>query len=474
MSFTVNTEPRDDRQLAVIIEVSSDRVERELRKAASKVARNYRFPGFRPGKAPYHIVVQQFGLANLYNEFVEDLGQEVFEQALKQEQIQPYGQAALEDIQLEPRTYKLVVPLEPEIELGDYRSLRLEEIKPAVDEDEVTRRVEALRDEYAGWQDVERPSDYGDMLTIDVKSVIAPAEAGGEETVVLNETDWDVTPDQENPMEPPGFDQELVGLKAGDEKTFVLSWPVDGQSIYAGKAATFNVKVKGVQAYEKPALNDDFAKLVSSDVETIDELTNDIRESIEANEKSRVQDEFITQALDAVVDMSTLNYPPIVIEDQLDSMLADTEQRLRQMGIDSLETFLRQSNQELPAYREMLRPAAIKIARRNLVISELVKSEQLKVTQEEVEARIRLLVGLDGDGEPDANAEAMAEMLRHGSGLTMMISQILTQKTLERLLAIVRGEEVPALGAGDEAPAGDAAIEVAAVEVAEVAADEAE
>ncbi len=118
MSFTVTTEPRDDRQLAVTIQVDQERVERELRKAANKVAGQYRIPGFRKGKAPYNIIVQQFGLANLYQEFVEDLGQELFQQAIEQEHIEPYAQSSLEDIKLDPLTYTLLVPLDPEVNAG--------------------------------------------------------------------------------------------------------------------------------------------------------------------------------------------------------------------------------------------------------------------------------------------------------------------------------------------------------------------
>jgi trigger factor len=444
MSLTVTTEPRDDRQLAVTILVDQERVDRELRKAANKVASQYRIRGFRKGKAPYSIVVQQFGLANLYQEFVEDLGQEVFQQAIEQEHIEPYAQSSLEDVKLDPLTYTLLVPLDPEIMLGDYQSLRLDEPKAELDEDEVEKRLEQYREQYASWQSVERASDWGDMLTIDVRSVIAPIEEGGKETVVLDETDWDVTPDQENPMEPPGFDQALIGLNKGETKEFVLGWPAEGQSIYAGKEATFTVTVKDVQAYEAPELNDDLAKLVGPDFETLEDLRQNIRDSIEASQKNRLENEYITSVLDAVVEMSTLNYPPVVIEDQLDSMVQDTEQRLRQIGIDSFETFLRQTNQNMEEYRERLRPEALKIARRNLMLSEIVKTENLVATDEEIEEQIKAMIGgsadEDEDGEMAESAKALADMLRQGAGRTMIVSQILTRKAIDKLTSIARGE----------------------------------
>jgi trigger factor len=465
MSFSVTTEAREDRQLAVTIEVDQERVERELRKAAKKVAGQYRVPGFRQGKAPYHIIVQQFGLANLYQEFVEDLGQELFQQAIEQEKIEPYAQSSLEDIQLEPLTYRLLVPLDPEVKLGDYKSLRVDEPQAGIDEAEVEKRLEQTRDQYSSWQSVDRPSDWGDMLTIDVRSVIAPAEEGGQETVVLDETDWDVTPDQENPMEPPGFDAALLGLTKGETKEFVLSWPAEGQSMYAGKEATFTVTVKDVQAYAAPELNDDLAKLVGPDFETIEDLRNNIRTSLEAGEKNRLENEYITSVIDAVVEMSELNYPPVVVEDQINSMLQDTEQRLRQIGIDNFETFLRQTNQNMDEYRERLRPEATKIARRNLVLSEIVKEENFIATDAEIDQQIDAMLGITGEEEAEAveNTQALRDMLRQGAGRTMLVSQILTRKALDKLTSIARGEpQDEAAGAEhtpESAPAAGAAVE---------------
>ncbi len=172
-----------------------------------------------------------------------------------------------------------------------------------------------------------------------------------------------------------------------------------------------------------------------------------IRNSMEANQKNRLESEYITNVLDAVVEMSTLNYPPVVIEDQINSMLQDTEQRLRQIGIDSFETFLRQTNQNMEEYRERLRPEATKIARRNLVLSEIVKTENLVATDADIEAQIKAMIGggADEDGEDEGgelaeNAKALADMLRQGAGRTMIVSQILTRQAIDKLTSIARGE----------------------------------
>ena len=451
MAFKVTTEPRDHRQLALTVEVDQARVDQELRKAARKAAQNYRIPGFRPGKAPYHIIVQQVGLPNLYREFVDDLAEEVYKSGLEQAEIQPYAQAALEDIKLEPLTYTLVVPLDPEIKLGEYRSLRVEEEAPQVDEAQIDARLETMREQKAGWMEVARPSAYGDMLNIDVKSVVEPVEGAekdtetGEATVVLDESDWDVTPDQENPMEPPGFDAALLEMNAGEEKEFVLSWPADSQSIYAGKHARFHVKLNGIKAHEKPALDDAFAQGVNPDFATLDDLKTDMRANLLKQSTAQAENSYAEKALDAVLEVSTLDYPPVVIEDQIESMVGEFDRQLRQFGIDGVENYLKQAKQSLEDYRERLRPEATKLAERNLILSEILRTEALQVSDEEFEARVITMLG----GEEAAQSEAsqpLAAQLRSG-GRPILESQILREKALDRLLAIVRGQEVPELGA---------------------------
>lgn len=462
MSFTVTTEPRENRQLAVTIEVSKEVVDKELRKAAAAVASQYRIPGFRKGKAPYHIVVQQVGLSNLYSEFIDELGQRVFREAIEQEKIEPYAQSSLEDIQLEPLVYKLIVPLEPVVKLGDYRSLRVEEEPIEVDMNEVEQRLEMYRNEYAGWQEVERPSQFGDLLTVNVRSVIIPDsddENGdnAEEIVVLDETDWEITLDEENPMEPAGFDRELIGMRAGEEKEFVVEWPADTQSIYAGKRARFHVEVTSVEGYEKPDLDDDFAKLVGPDYETIDDLRNAIVESLQNEKRNAARSNYINKVLDRLVEISELDYPPAVIEDQLDGMVRDMDQRLLRMGLgEGLEGYLRMINQSEEDYRESLRSEASKLALRNLVLSEVIKQEGIEATDDDIEEHIKQLVGVDENGEILESAAELANMLRFGGGRSLVVSQVLSSKAVDFLVALARGEEPPSPAAKSESSAAEA------------------
>jgi trigger factor len=517
MALRITTEPMEQRQMALRVEVPQDRVDQELHKAARKLAGQYRIPGFRKGKAPYNLLVQYVGLPALFQEFIEPLGQEIYPQALEESKLEPYAPGILDVESLEPLTYKFVVPLEPEIDLGDYRSLRVEESPVEVTDEEVEQQLEEYRSQFSSHGDVDRPSQYGDLITLDVKSVIAPAEEGGEETVVLDETDWDVTPDEENPMDPPGFDEALLGLRPGEEKDFVLSWPADSQSIHAGKEAKFHVKVHKIQGTTKPTLDDSFAQMVGPEFETLDALKENIRTTLLESKKAEGDEEYLEKALDALMAQSTLNYPPTVVEDQLDTMVNTLERQLREYGIENMEQYLQQMGQSIEQYRDSLRPQAEVMAKRNLLISEIFRQEGISVSDEEIDERINRMLGItpttseaeditdietaeavieasldddveddehehDDDDEYDVEANdhdddehdhhhheghdhdhdhdhdhtghthaandadtmrALRDMMKSGSGRAVLESQILQENSIARLLAIVRGEEVP-------------------------------
>jgi len=452
MSLQISKEERENRELVLTIAVDQARVDQELRKAARKVAVDYRIPGFRKGKAPYHVIVQQVGLPALYNEFVEALGQTVYKEALEQEQLDPYARASLEDVKLEPMlTYTLAMPLDPKIDLGGYQALRVEEDPIAIDEAAVEMRLDEYRDQQAGWVTVERPSEYGDKLNLNVRSVLIDEDGSpvlkedGAESVVLDESDWDVTPDQENPMEPPGFDEALLGMNAGEEKEFVLAWPAEGQSIYAGKQARFQVKLNQIQAYAKAELTDEFAQTIGPDFATLDDLKESIRVTLREQAKGQAENVYLEKVLDVILAQSKLVYPPVVIEDQIDSMINDMEMQLRRFGIEDMEAYYRQTGQNPDQMRASLRPQALQQAERNLIISEVLHTENLTNSDEEIEQRINtLLTGNDAE-----TAGQLATMFRQESGRAILESQLLREKAISRILAIARGK-------GDEVPAASA------------------
>lgn len=416
MTIPVTIEKLENQQLEMTIEVDDERVERELQKAARKLAKQYRIPGFRKGKAPYAILRQYIGLPALYEEFADSLGQELFEQALEQEEIEPYGRASMTNIEFNPMRYTLIIPLEPKVDIGDYRSLRVEEPIQEVTDEDVEEQLSVLRTEYVDWTSVDRPSQYGDLMIVDVHSVLVPIAEDEEEQIVLEETDWQVTLDEDDPTELPGFDEELLGLKAGDTKEFDIEWSEDRQSIYAGRTAHFSILVKQVKALEEPELNDEFAALIGPDVKTIDELRASIRASLEAELEDGQEEAYLASVLDALLEQSSLVYPPAAVENTTDRMVQEFDRQLRQMGMQGIDTYLGYQQMTMEAYRESLYEKAVYETERGLLLEEIKRYEDLAIEDEEIRARVREMLGMNDDEveiteqiETDVEASAEAD-----------------------------------------------------------------
>lgn len=463
MSIKITREEKEQRQLGLIIEVDDARFQQEMQKAARKVATQYKIPGFRKGKAPYNIILRHFGVGALVEEFVDELGQEMYKTAIEQEGIEPYGIGSMNNIEMDPLRYHVTVPLAPEVKLGDYRSLRVEETSVEVDEAEVQARIDQLLERESGYSDVERPSQYGDLMNVDVRAVVLDVDGNESETVVMDETDWDITPDAENPMEPAGFDAALLGMVAGDEKTFEIEWPEASPSMYAGEKVRFQVVLHSNQAYVKPELTDELAQSVGPDFQTADDLIARIRENLQEELSDTAGNEFLGSILDQLVEMSEINYPPAAVEMQLDQMMQTTDYRFRQMGIQGLDAYLEMTKQTAEDYRESQREEAVKVLRHNLVLSEIAIAEKVTATDGEIEVQIGQMFGELKEDATDEQIEArkrLVEMMKDGASRMSIVERIVTEKTFELVKTIARGQEIPE-------PAAE--VEVATEPTAEVA-----
>ncbi len=448
MTLTVSTEPMDSRQLAMTIEVAEERIDQEMRKAARKIAQQVRIPGFRKGRVPFHILLQFVGREAIVNEFVDELGQEVYKEALEQEGLEPYYIGSLDNVDTEQAVrFHLTIPLPPEVSLGDYRDLRVEEEEVEADEEQIQERVQAILEQNADYVEADRPSQYGDLMTIDLKGVALDDDGNETETVVFDEEDWDVTPDQENPMEPAGLDEELVGLTSGEEKSFEIAWPEDSPSMYAGSTVRFSVKVHKTQAFQTPAeLTDEIAQNFGPDFENATDLLENIRENALQEATQQAEAEHAQKVLQGLIDMSELAYPPVAVDLEIDRLVRNFDMRIRQMGMQGLEQYLEMSGQKIEDYRESLREDAEKSLQVELALEELSTCEKLKVSEEEFEAHIgdaAAPLPEDADEEAVKAREDMLEMMRAEHSRPLIESEILREKSVNLILAIARGEDIP-------------------------------
>lgn len=423
----VTPEEQPNRQVTLTVEVEEERAQRALRQAARRLSRRMRIPGFRPGKAPYAIVARTVGEDNLRAETFEAIGQQLYKDALEEAEIEAYAQGTLDDVQWDPLTFKVTVPLPPLVELGDYRALRVPAEPILVLDEEVDEALQQLRERYAEWVPVDRPAAYDDMLVMDIKGTV-----GDEE--IMSQQNWERVLQEESSGSLPGFDAALVGLSTGDEHSFDVTYP-EGATRWAGETARFEVTLHGVKAKELPPLDDELAQTIGEH-ETLDELQEAVREDLRAQREA--ESDYEGKVLDALVEQAQIEFPPLMLDKELDDLLADHDRLLRQQGMP-LDEWLRVSGKSVEQYREENRPPAERRLKRSLALSELVEQEELAVEDADVDEEIERRVARQSSD----TAQQLRELLDSSSGRQMVRKDLLTQKARQRLLSIAKGEFEP-------------------------------
>jgi trigger factor len=419
------------------VEVDEERVDRAMRGAARRVARDYSIPGFRRGRAPYHVILQRFGREALLQDALEDMLQEVYEETIEAEGLEPYDVGSLEDVQLEPLVLTMRVPLVPKVDLGDYRELRVESPVVTVDEDEVDAELERLRQANAILEPAgDRPAELGDWVSLDVN-----ADLGDE--ALLREEGHETVLDVEAKEFEAGFVEQIAGLKTGEEKEFALTLSDDWGETRSGQEAVFTVTLGEVRSRTLPDLDDDLARTVG-DFDTLDEMRQSVNDQFEEDAQRAADGQYAEEVLEALVDSATIEYPPDVVEDRVDGMLESLEQRLEPQGI-ALDDYFKLTGQTEEDVRESMSAQAVTSVERGLVVGAFARQENIDVEGDEVDDRIATLITQWGE-----SAGEVREMLSEPDSVRSIASGVLTDKAIELLVAIAKGEAPPREEVGDE------------------------
>lgn len=461
----VETEILKDRQAKLVATVEQERVEQEMRAAARRIAKNVNIPGFRKGKAPYQIVTQYYGEAAILEEALEELGQAVYRDALEQSGIEPYAPGSLDDFQQDPFTLTFTVPLIPEVELGDYRSIRLPFESPEVTDEDVERALQELRDEQASLEPAERAIEWGDVALLDILGTLVRGEEEeeAEEAEAVDEATEEATEEDGEGAEPqndtwlnredvrvriaedatypvPGFPQQVVGMAPGDERTFEISFDEDEEvaQTLRGKTLHFEVKCKEVYEYDAPELNDEFAKDLG-EFETLDELRADIRQQIQQAMERETRNEYVNQIFEELFekDLVKVSFPPVMLHEQIHRLMEDFDRQLRQQGLN-LEEYKRLQKVDDDQLHEDLEPEAERQLKQALILGEIAEAEELGVTDADIEDEISTAILPYG-----AQAELARQLFSSPEARGSIANRIMAQKTVDRLIAIARGEEPP-------------------------------
>lgn len=434
MKVTVERMPES--QVLLNIEIDPERVESSLNQAYRRIAPRTRVPGFRPGKAPRAILERHYGRQMLLSEALDQLVPEVVEEAIKAEALDIVGAPSLEIASLDPVVVKATVPVRPTVDIGDYRALRIDQEPVVVDPAQVDEQIEALRRRYATVEPVERPVEDGDVVRADVRATVDGRPIYEEEDAELT-----VTKDElESERGLPGLYEHLLGLAAGDQRSFAFTVPAEppeGGEAHklAGETIHYTVTVKDVKAPVLPELDDEFAKEVGESFPTLAALRERLESDIRARLETEAERKLDEEALDKLVEQATIEFPPQLVDREIDRVLH--EQFIPGDDHRAFERSLRNAGLTESQLREAMRPSAVDRVKRSLVLSRLRELEGITVTPEDVAAEIeRMAEGLPQGAE-------VRRIFETDAGRESIERTLLTRRTLERLRQIVRGEAPP-------------------------------
>ncbi len=427
----VTTERLEDCQVNLIVEMDAADIDKKLRQTARKISRQFNVPGYRRGRAPFHAVVRVFGREALQQEALEGFGQDLYEKALEEIEYEPYQPGELQNVQWDPFRMTVLLPIEPEVDLGDYRSVRVPFGPEEITEEAIEEYLTEVQQEHTQWVPVERPAALGDQVVIDAKGRI------GDEVVLDNEG-YEMLLEAEASHPLPGFHEQIVGLSPGEDKTFELTYPEDDfQEDVAGKEASFTLHLYSVKERDVPPLNDDLAVMVG-DYDTLDDLKASVRERMETEALQKAESEYLDKVLEAMIEAAVrIEYPPQAIDREAEYTLDQMERNLAQSGIE-LERYLTMLGKSREAYKADIRPSAEERLRKRLVLRNIAEREELKIEDEQVEAEIDRLAEMMGD-----EADQMREMLQSPGGRQMATEDLVMAKVQELAVQIGKGEAPP-------------------------------
>jgi trigger factor len=439
----VTTDRQENCIVKLTIAVDERQSNEYMRRAARTLSRRYRIPGFRPGKAPYGVVVRNLGVESVQSQVLEQFGDQVFEQGLKESELNPIAEATLDDVTWEPFTLHLTVPIEPEVELGDYQELRVPWQVAEVTDQDLEDAVQRLREEQAEPEPKEGTAELGDHIVADITAKI-------EDDVVLENTARELILSAESPYPVPGFAEAVVGMSAGETRTLTLSYPEDHYNAdVAGQEAEFEVHISEIRSEVLPELDDEFAMSVG-DYEDLDDLKTKLRQSLVEQAESQAESDFEEKMWEKLLEVASFQYPEIAVDREIDAFQEQFAAQMRQQGID-LESFWQLTGTTQEEWREQIRPQALERMKRRLVLGKIVQAESFEVSDDEVEAEIEEMLAPLGD-----RADDMRELLASEAGKASVTDNLLTEKALDYLKTLLRQDvETEAIdgeqeGAADE------------------------
>lgn len=378
-------EKKENNMVSLVLEFTKEEFEGALQRAYLKNKKKIAVPGFRKGKAPRMVVEGMYGSEVFYDDAINDISPDAFDKAVEQESLRVVGRPTITDMNVsddKELTLTIETAIYPEVTLGEYKGLEAPKKEVQVAETDVDAEVNQVRERNARQVTVERAAENGDTVVIDFEGFMdgTPFEGGKGEDHSLELGSGQFVP---------GFEEQVVGMTAGEEKDIPITFPENYHAELAGKDVIFKVKAKEVKVKELPELDDEFAKDVS-EFDTLEAYKEDVKKNLlEAREKSAT-DEFHKALIQKACEGMTVEIPEPMIDEEMASSMRELSQNLAMQGM-RLEDYLQMTGMDLETFRASSRPSVIGKIKTQLLLEKVAEVEDISVNEEETEAEFNQL-----------------------------------------------------------------------------------
>ena len=383
--MNIKSTERNGNLTTIVVEIDKELMESGANKAYLKARKNIQLPGWRKGKAPRKLIESIYGAYVFYEDGIEEIFPEVYKAAVIDQEIKAVGRPSLTNMDISDEgivTLTITSDVYPEVTLGDYKGLEVEKAEATVSDEQVQAELDRMAQNVASTETVERAAEMGDTANIDFEGFDngVPFDGGKGENFDLKLGSNSFVP---------GFEEQVVGMSAGEEKDIDITFPEDYHKELAGKAVVFHVKCNKVTVTNTPALDDEFAKDVS-EFETLDELKNDIRAKALENAEKQISSAFEQACVEKAAENTTVELPAGLIEAELDNQMERFAYQLQMSGY-SMEAYAKMMGGDVSTMRNAFRPAAEKQAKINVTLTKIIETEGITVSDEEIEAEVAKL-----------------------------------------------------------------------------------
>ncbi len=439
----LETKPREDHQVQIVAEFDLSTFEAYQKQAGKRIAKDTKIPGFRPGRAPFDVVRRYVGEDAIKREALDLLLDGEYPKIIQEAGISPGGPGTLEKIlEDNPPKISLIVPLEPEVHLPDYRSVRKPYLEEAVEPSEVDEVIENLRKNQATAEPVDRPAKKGDQVAVNVSGeIISPA--GMEKRDFLSNIPYQVIIGEdvsEDSWPFVGFSKKLSGLKINDEKIFEHKYPNDSSyKNLQGATVKFKISVQSVKSVTLPRLDDEFAQS-TGEFENLAQLREEVSKQLSQRKKHDYENRYLSELIDQLVEEAEIKYPPILLEEQIEHTLTNLEGDLANHQMD-MDAYLKsRSIEREDLVNNELKPMVIARIKRTLLLEEIAKAEDIQLSKEELQEAVGKTIN-DFFESGNTQPKNQLERTRLTNALAYeTATRLVNQRLMERLIQIASGK----------------------------------